>query len=158
MEQRTLREFAARIGRGELGAGVQVRYQVEGGTPSQRVDCTVTLDSVRGASVTRFNARSSDRTEYVSIPPDRLDVADLLQAVRQGLHSLTSPDAHMQHLPDGLRGTLTIVVDGAEESFRFVPEQEKRATRSTSLPPQMEHALQKFWSLAFGEPSDKDRS
>lgn len=157
MEQRTLREFAARIGSGELGAGVQVRYQVAGGMPSQRVDCTVTLDSVRGASVARFNARSSDRTEYVSISPDRLDVADLLQAVRQGLHSLTSADAR-EHVPDGLRGTLTIVVDGAEESFRFVPEREKRATRSTSLAPPMERALQKFWSLAFGEPSDKDRS
>lgn len=158
MEQRTLREFAARIGRGELGADVQVRYHVAGGRPSQRVDCTLTLDSVRGASVTRFNARSSDHTESVSIPPERLDVADLLQAVRHGLHTLTPADAGMQHLPDGLHGTLTIVVDGAEETFRFVPEREKRATRSTSLAPPMERALQKFWSLAFGEPSDRDRS
>ncbi|MFD4459619.1 hypothetical protein [Nocardia sp. NPDC058480] len=157
MDQRTLREFAARIERGELGAEVQVRYHVAGGMPSQRVDCTVTLDAVRGADISRLNTQISDRTEYESISPDRLDVADLFREVRHGLQSLAPTEEHMQWVPDGLMGTLTIVVDGAEESFRFVPEREKRATRTTFITPVMDRALQQFWILAFGEPSEKGR-
>ncbi|MFX0577916.1 hypothetical protein [Nocardia nepalensis] len=151
MEQSTVRAFAERVGRGELGPDIQVRYRVSGGMPSQRLDCEVVVDSVGGARISRFDAQVGDEVERESIPPERLDVPELLRAVSRGLYSLTPASERMTRLPDSLLGSLTIVVSGAEESFRFVPEQEQREVLGKAVAPSMDRALQKFWNLALGQ-------
>ncbi|MDQ0780075.1 hypothetical protein QF026_008541 [Streptomyces aurantiacus] len=158
MEQRTVRAFAARVQSNELGPSVQVRYRISGGMPSQRVDCKVTMDSVGGARVSRFDARVSDQVEHELIPPEILDVPALLEAVSRGLYSLTSVDERVNQLPDGLVGSLTIVVDGEEESFHFLPEQEQRNVEDRTIAPSMDDALQRFWNIARGGTHEKGRS
>jgi hypothetical protein len=147
MDQETVRAFATRVKRGELGSDVQVRYQVTGGMPSQRLECEISIDSVNGAQVSRYDARESAEVARAQIPPEEVDVPGLLRAVSSGLYSLTPVSERVTHLPDSLVGRLTILVDGQEEAFHFVPEKEQRGD-DDRVAPSMDAALQRLWELA----------
>ena len=148
MDQESVRAFARRVSSGELGPEIQVRYHVAGGMPSQRLELDVSVNSESGALVSRYDASISEETARASIPSNALDVRGLLQAVGRGLHSLTPVSESMTFLPDSLVGRLTIVVDGHEEEFYFVPESEKRS-EETLVSPAMDVALEQLWGLAM---------
>lgn len=147
MDQETVRAFATRVKRGEFGSDVQVRYQVTGGMPSQRLECEISIDSVNGAQISRYDARESAEVARAQIPPEEVDVPGLLRAVSSGLYSLTPVSERVTHLPDSLVGRLTILVDGQEEAFHFVPEKEQRGD-DDRVAPSMDAALQRLWELA----------
>jgi len=115
--------------------------------PSQRVDYKIAVDSVGGARVDAYDARSARRAQEASIPPEKLNVAVLFEQVSAGLHSLL-PASRAVFPPDAYVGSITISVEGNEETFYFVPEQEKRRTRDRGVAPAMEQALQRFWGIA----------
>jgi hypothetical protein len=154
MDQETVRTFAARVNRGDLGPDVQVRYHVAGGMPSQRLECEVVVDSANGARVTRYDALVSDESASASFPPEELDVPEFLESISRGLPSLTPVSERVTRRPDSLVGRLTIVVEGAEEAFHFVPEREKRGP-DDRVAPAMDRALQLLWDLATGSTREK---
>ena len=147
MDQSTVRSVASRVSRRELGPDVQVRYRVAGGMPSQRLECEIVLDSENGARITRYDALVSEERERSEVPPDSIDVPELLTWVSAGLPSLRPTGERVVRPPDSLSGRLTIVVEDAEESFHVVPEPEKREP-STTLHPSMTKALDRLWDLA----------
>lgn len=149
MSQETIRTFVARTKRGELGPDLAVVYRVSGGMPSQRIEYEIAVDSVDGARVSRYNARTSRDVERTSISGEDLDVAGVLNLIGTGLFSLASASSE-QRLPDALLGSLTISVDGAEETFYFVPELEQRRASGEVFAPPMEQALTRLWDIANG--------
>jgi len=149
MKQRVVQVFAARVSEGKLGPDVQVVYRVAGGMPSQRVEYEIAVDSVAGARVTVYDARLAQEAKHASIPPVRLDVAGLFEQVSTGLHSLL-PSARATSLPDALVGSITIRINNDEETFYFIPEEEKRRSPGKGVAPSMDRALQQFWGIAKG--------
>ncbi len=149
MKQRVVQAFAARVKQGNLGQDVQVVYRVAGGMPSQRVEYEIAVDSVGGARVAVYDARISRTAKHASIPPESLDVAGLFEQVSDGLHSLL-PASRATFLPDALVGSITISIDHDEETFYFVPEEEKRRRPGKGVAPSMDRALQRFWGIAKG--------
>ena len=153
MDQATVRSFATRVAREELGPDVQVRYRIAGGMPSQRLECEVVLDSENGARITRYDALVSNERERTNVPADAIDVTELFRWVSAGLPSLLPAGEPVVRPPDSLAGRLTVVVDDAEESFHVVPEPEKREPDAT-LDPSMARALDRLWDLAVA-PSQR---
>jgi hypothetical protein len=147
MKQRAAQAFAERVKQRKLGQDLQVTYRVAGGMPSQRVQYEVAVDSVGGATVLVHEARLDRIAGRASIPPERLDVAGLFEQLSDGLHSLL-PASRATFLPDALVGSITISVGGDEETFYFVPEEEKRRRPGKSVAPSMDRVLQRFGSLA----------
>ncbi len=147
MKQRVARAFVARVRQGNLGRDVQVVYRVAGGMPVQRVDYKIAMDSVGGAKVDVYDARSARRAQETSIPPEKLDVAALFEQLSAGLHSLM-PASRAVFPPDAYVGSITISVEGDEATFYFVPEEEKRKARDRAVAPAMEQALRHFWGIA----------
>lgn len=154
MDQATLRAFAARVNEGDLGPDVQVRYRVAGGMPSQRLESEVVVDSVNGARVSRYDAQRSETATRFAVPPDEIDVPRLLRSVIRSLPALTPTEERVTRRPDSVLGRLTVVVEGAEESFHVVPPPGRPDEPSTS-----DWALQRLWDLATGEhhPHGGDR-
>jgi hypothetical protein len=147
MKQRVAQAFAERVKQRNLGPDVQVIYRVVGGMPSQRVKYEVAVDSVGGARVAGSDARVTPTARHASIPPERVDVVDLFEQISAGLHSLM-PEGRATFLPDALVGSLTISIDGDEETFYFVPEKEIRRTASKAVAPAIDRALQRLWIIA----------
>jgi hypothetical protein len=157
VNQATLRDFATRVNSGQPGEDVQLRYRVAGGMPAQRLECEVLIDAMHGATVSRFDARVSDATTRAQIPAEDLDVLELLRDVSRGLHTLVPANRRVVRLPDSLVGRLTVVVDGAEETFSFVPERALRRQEG-GVSPSMDRALERLWELSVqgvdGERAD----
>ena len=149
MKKRAAQRFAERVRQRELGPDVQVIYRVAGGMPSQRVEYEIAVDSVAGARVSVYEARTARAVKGTSIPPERLDVAGLFEELSAGLHSLL-PASRPTFLPDALVGSIAIRVGGDEETYYFVPEEEKRRGPGKAVAPSMNRALQRFWSIAKG--------
>lgn len=147
MKQRVARAFAQRVQQGNLGTEVQIVYRVAGGMPSQRVEYEIALDSASGARIAALDARLTRTTRRLSIPPEALDIPGLFADVSNGLQSL-HPESRHTFPPDALVGSMTIRVDGDEETFFFVPEAEKRRKPGREVVPSMDRALQRLWSLA----------
>ena len=141
------RAFAERVGRRELGQDLRLVYRVVGGMPSQRVDYTIAVDAVGGASVTAYDARVSRIRQERAIPVERLDVVRLFEQACAGLHSLV-PSSQAEFLPDALVGSLTIEVGGQEETFYFTPEEEQRTRLHGRVAPSMEQVLRQLWTMA----------
>lgn len=146
--ERVAQEFAARVAQGDLG-DLQVIYRVAGGMPSQRVEYEIAVDSVTGAQIAVSNARLAETEKRDSIPPERLGVPTMFEELSAGLHSLR-PAEDAISLPDSLVGSLTIRVNNEEETFYFVPEQEKRRSERERVAPSMDRALERFWGIATG--------
>lgn len=148
MAHQIARDFVAKVRGEDENSDIQVRYRVVGGMPSQRVKRDVTV-SAQGVQIARQDARASERDGHLRLSVEQVDVRSILRAVAAGLPSLT-PAAEARSLPDGLVGELTVFVDGAEETFHFVPEQEqRRITRPVS--PVMEDVLGDLWRLSVGD-------
>lgn len=143
MKQRARLAFATRVKQGKLGQDVQIVYGVVGGMPSQRVQARVAVDSIRGARVEVYDARHCPTASEASIPQEDFDVARLFERVAAGIHSLL-PASRAVFAPDTVVGSLTIRVQDDEETFYFVPGQERRNRQGNAVAAPMEHALRQL--------------
>jgi hypothetical protein len=142
------RAFALGVRQRPLGGNVGLRYVVVGGVPGNRLELRISVDPVNGIRIEGHDQRATVRPIESQVSLREFDVSDLFEQVASSLHSLT-PASRFRSLPDALVGKLVISVDGKEEAFGFIPEEEKRRTRRAALPPPMETALQHLWTIGM---------
>jgi hypothetical protein len=147
MKQRVVETFATRVKQRDLGPDLQVTYRAVGGMPSQRVDFTVTVDPVTGAKVVAFDARTTRGAKQSTVASDAFDVVSLFEQISAGLHTLRSA-SEAKFAPDALIGSITIRSGSSEETFYFVPEEDKRRRQEAMVAPAMEQALRRFWEVS----------
>ena len=140
------RVFAASVRQRPLRDDLQLRYVVTGGMPGSRLDLRIAINPASGAKIEGHDQRATARPVEGRVSPRELDVAELFEQVASGLHSLV-PISRYRSLPDALVGKLTIAVDGLEETFGFIPEEEKRRTQDRPVAPLMEQALRRLWTI-----------
>jgi hypothetical protein len=130
-----IHQFRERVGRGEL-RGLQVTYRVSGGMPAEgrvgeelRVsgEGTSTARSLTEGAGTRAPREASTR-----LRPQEVEL--LFGQLAQGLDSLT-PRSQARFVPDSVVGSITVEIDGAEETRYFLAEADERVRQGESLAP-----------------------
>jgi hypothetical protein len=130
-----IRRFRERVGRGDL-RGLQVTYRVSGGMPAEgragqelRVsgEGASTARSLTGGSGSRAPQEASTRLRPQEVGP-------LFAQLAQGLDSLT-PRSQARFVPDSVVGSITVEVDGVEETRYFLADAEERVSQGAPLEP-----------------------
>jgi hypothetical protein len=133
VESDVIRQFRERVGRGVL-RGIQVTYRVTGGMPAEgRVDeelrvsgdGTSTARSLSDGPGTRSPQEASARLRSQ-------EIRQVLEQLAQGIDSLV-PRSQARFVPDSLVGSITIEVDGNEETRYFLAEEDERVSQRRSL-------------------------
>jgi hypothetical protein len=134
-QSEVLRRFRERVGRGDL-RGIRVTYRVSGGMPAEGRAGEELRVSGEGISTARaLTAGSGARAaQEASARLRPQEVEQLFGRLAQGLDGLT-PRAQARFVPDSVVGSITVEVDGAEETRYFLAEADERASQGEPLTP-----------------------
>ena len=119
-EADVIRKLRERAASGEL-AGINVTYQVNGGSPAeQEVDEEIQLSGLGqvNARVRTSAATMRESSETVAVP----QMKELLVQIGDGAAGLI-PRSEAAFIPDSVVGQVTVRIDGQEASFFFLPDQ-----------------------------------
>jgi hypothetical protein len=135
-----IRAFRERLNRDTLPEGVTVVYRVAGGMPHERIEHEFRLT---GAG----EARVQLRDELTATPPqeaaDQLEqgeTRDLLEQIGASLEDAV-PRSEARFLPDSTVGSITLIVDGEEQTLFFLADEEQRVAREMEQLPEEEKDL-----------------
>jgi hypothetical protein len=140
------REFAAHD---EFPEDVKVTYRIAGGMPSERFEEEVVLRGSKQVNLSRRNMLDTAIPEEVSGELDQAEVNELLQQIGAGIDSLVTR-SEARFLPDSLIGTITIEVNGEEETFYFLADEDERVAQEKPIAPEISQAIERINTVSRG--------
>lgn len=135
-----IKAFRERLGRDTLPEDVSIVYRVAGGMPHERIEQEFRLT---GAGETTVKMRDELREMPPQETTDRLDQSetrDLLEQIGVSLDELV-PRSEARFLPDSAVGSITLIVDGEEQTLFFLADEEQRVAQEAERLPEGERLL-----------------
>jgi hypothetical protein len=118
---RIRQQFDERVGEDKLTGRMVVLFRLVGGMPHERLDETVRLSGTGAVTVSQEDALAGRPRHKRSTKLSRAQTREIFREVNAGLDSLI-PRAHARFPMDSLVGSITIAVNGEEETFYFIPD------------------------------------
>jgi hypothetical protein len=142
-----IRRFRERVERDDLD-GVDVTYRVCGGMPAEgRVDEELRLSGHASAAEAEDRSTALAAPRKASSPVERNELGNLLRNLGPELDSLVTR-AEARFLPDSVVGSITIAVDGEEETLFFLADEEESQVQDESLPQETSKGIRALSQLS----------
>jgi hypothetical protein len=145
MSDQATQKFNQRVDRGSLTNDVKVIYRVSGGMPHEAVDQEFVVSGSGSTNLT-------DRSALGSISPKTFEInqgenREIFELVRSGINRLPTR-SEARFLPDSLVGTITVEVNGEEETFYFLADEADRAVQNKPIPSEISEAIQRLTEIS----------
>jgi hypothetical protein len=151
VSEETVQKFASRIDRGDLTDDVKVVYRVEGAMPYKVLEPTeeeaaqeelmeVSLSGDGTANAVLGKIFEARPTKELSGKLGRDEYQELFLRISAGLGSLV-PRSDAAFLPDSMTGSITIELEGEEETLYFLADEQDRLTQDKPIAPDVVEAI-----------------
>ncbi|KOP24657.1 hypothetical protein AMR41_19970 [Hapalosiphon sp. MRB220] len=141
MSRQILQRFNERIDRANLNDNVRIVYRVRGGMPHEAVDQEL---RVSGSGIANFMKRSvlgKTSLQELSTQLNQAESQEIFRLVKSGLDSLPTR-SEARFLPDSLVGSITVEIDGEEETFYFLADEDDRVVQNKPIPLELIKAIE----------------
>lgn len=143
LESKVIQKFREHLDRESLTEDIKVVYRVAGGMPHERIEEEFTLSGRGRAKVMVRDVLRSIPAQEASGELDQVETRDLLQQIESGLDSLV-PRSEARFIPDSVVGSITVEVNGEEETLYFLVDEEERLAQERAIAPQMTEAIRRI--------------
>ena len=148
-ESEVVEQYREYMAQEEFPEDVKITYRVSGGMPSERYDEEVEPRASRQVNLSRRDVLGTAMPEEAAGELEQSEMDELLQQIGAGLDSLATRD-EASFLPDSLIGTITIEVDGEEETFYFLADEEDRVAQDQPIAPEISQATKRINAMSQG--------
>lgn len=142
-ETEVVQKFRRHLQRQRLTKQVKLIYQVSGGMPSERLEEEVQILGNGETSVKFRDQLRVPRTQEAHTKLSSDETREILHQIETGIGSLV-PRSEARFLPDSVVGSITIDVEGEEETFYFLVDEEQREAQEKPISSEMTMAIQRM--------------
>lgn len=142
-----IRAFRERLDRDTLPEGVTVVYRVAGGMPHERIEHEFRLTGTGEARVQLRDELTAASPQEAADELERGETRDLLEQIGASLDDAV-PRSEARFLPDSAVGSITLIVDGEEQTLFFLVDEEQRVAREMEQLPEEERDLAREYVAA----------
>jgi hypothetical protein len=147
LESKAVQKLREYLDRESLTEDIKVVYRVAGGMPHERIEEEFRLSGGGKANTMVRDVLRSIPAQEASGELDQAETRDLLQQIESGLGSLV-PRSEARFLPDSVVGSITIEVDGEQETLFFLVDEEERLAQEKAIAPQMTGAIRRISQIS----------
>jgi hypothetical protein len=145
MSNRVIQKFNQRVDHGNLTDDVKVIYRISGGMPYEAVEQEFIVSGSGSTNLTGRNALGSISPQTFEI--NQRENQEIFGLVRSSIERLPIR-SEARFLPDSLVGTITIEVNGEEETFYFLADEADRVVQHKPIPSDISEAIQRLTEIS----------
>jgi hypothetical protein len=145
MSEQIIQRFNQRVDQGALTDDVKVTYRISGGMPYEAVEQEFMVSGSGSANLAGRGIQGALAPQAFAI--NQGESQEIFRLVSSGIDRLPTR-SEARFLPDSLIGTITVEVNGEEETFYFLVDEADRAVQNKPIPQEISEALQRLTDIS----------
>jgi len=138
-----MQEFAERVGRNRLTGRTIVQFRLVGGMPHERIDESVRVTGTGSVTVLLEDKVASKPRRKFSTRLSPSQTREIFREIDAGLGSLI-PRSEARFPVDTVVGSITIAVNGEEETLYFFPDPTGHVAQDKGVATEIVTAVDRF--------------
>ncbi len=145
MDNQAIQSFKQRVDLGQLTSEVKVIYRASGGMPHEAAEQEFVVSGSGSANLMDLSVSGLISRQAFDINPG--DNSRIFELIRSGIDQLPTR-SEARFLPDSSVGTITIEVNGAEETFYFLTDEADRVLQNKPIPSEISKAIHRLTEIS----------